>query len=630
MSIGLNPDHAGSGYTSAPTVEIIDPTGNGHGAEATADITGGTAIVKLADGRTLPTGVGLSYVFKRTATDYASTAITNLWYSWAQYYVNQFTNFQPESIQGTLVKSSIGAGPVVTTNQITLASLPATPLAVGMTVNAPAGIPAQTTILKIVGNTVYLSQIPGATTPMTQQFTFGPPQPLPIDATSALYTKPYTLSFSREDTPNATSFGGSVYESMAVQAVNTPPPAYLPNTMNVVDHVIKFYANIPTYNLGWGTVLVGEARDMVKSILRGVYDYYQVPDQTKWYPDPGTHTGGQNFNVFNLDPYVWFVHKIEGLSGYAFSIDDDVANPSATGPDDGSNHSPSNLQIGFAGIHGTGDLSNAKPLGNQKEWFPTTRWGSIETTATISQQDGQSIVTLTDPDAIRLHNQIFTPGPGQVGAYILAPGYIVPGTTLTFFPNGVTSPEITLSQNAISTATPIDVTIDAAQMTIPRVPVANPSFAAPPQTIPPYYTVAPTDPKTFWTFAGSAGIAGSGSVYTKNNPAPIGAQVAFITNKGRISQSVTLEANKVYAVSFLVAEQQLDDGSINSQTLQVKLGATVIGNFTPSASSGAGYVLFTCNAIKVSSAGTYTLSIAGTNPTVSNNTALIDEVQVTG
>ncbi len=98
-SIGLNPDHAGMGYTSAPTVEIIDPTGKGSGAEATADIGGGTATVKLAPGRTLPTGVGMSYTFSRTGTDYASSAITNLWYSWAQYYVDQYKDFQPETAQ---------------------------------------------------------------------------------------------------------------------------------------------------------------------------------------------------------------------------------------------------------------------------------------------------------------------------------------------------------------------------------------------------------------------------------------------------------------------------------------------------------------------------------------------------
>ncbi len=639
-SIGLNPDHAGTGYTTPPKVEIIDPTGKGHGAEATAEITGGTAIVELDDGRTLPTGVGVSYVFKRTGRDYASTDITNLWYSWARYYVDQFTDFQPESEEGTLVKSSIGNGPTVVTNQITLSSLPPTPLAVGMTVTAPSGVPAQTTILKIVGTTIYLSQIPDASTPMTQQYTFGAPQALPIDATSAAYTKPYTLAFSSAQTPAATLFAGSVYESMAVQSVAVPPSAYLPTTMNVVDHVIKFYANLPTYNLGWGTVLVGEIRDIAKSILRGVYDYYQVPDQSQWYPDPKTPTGGQDFNVYNLDPYVWFVHKVEGLSGYAFSIDDDVANPAATGPrDDDSNHNPSNLQIGFAGIKGAGDESAAPPLGNQKEWFPTTPWGSIQAKATIGVQpsgpyEGYSVITLkatpADPDPVRTLNQIVTPGAGQIGAFISAPGYIVPGTTLIYFPNGVSSPEIILSQNAISTDKTIDVTIDAAQMDIPRAAVENADFAAPAQNAPPYYTVNPTGPDTFWNFTGTAGIAGSGSIYTKNNPAPVGTQVAFIQNDGKISQSVEFEADKAYAVSFLVAQQQLDNGSVSSQTLQVKVGDQMVGNFSTTGAGSNGYVLFTSDAFKVAKTGTYRITIAGTNLNGGDNTALISNVQVTG
>ena len=65
-------------------------------------------------------------------------------------------------------------------------------------------------------------------------------------------------------------------------------------------------------------------------------------------------TSGQDFNVYNLDPYVWFVHKVEKMSAYGFSVDDDVANPTATGPllaaDGTPNHDPSNLQIDFGGI----------------------------------------------------------------------------------------------------------------------------------------------------------------------------------------------------------------------------------------------------------------------------------------
>jgi hypothetical protein len=634
-SIGLNPAHAGTGYTSPPQVQIIDPTGSGKGAAATATITGGSAIVQLANGRTLPTGVGMSYVFQRTGSDYASTDITNLWYSWAQYYVNQYNNFAPESAQGSLVYKPIGTGPNLLTNEIALDALPPVPLAVGMTVTA-TGIPAGTTILKIDGKTVYLSQIPDANTPMSQQYTFGKPQALVIDPTSAKYTKTYPLTFSAGDTPNAKLFAGSVYEAMSVQAVALPPAAYLPATMNVVDHVIKFYAKIPTYEQPWGSILVGEARDIVKSILRGVYDYYKVPDQSLWYPNPATATGGQKFNVYNLDPYVWFVHSVEQLTGYGFSVDDDVANPSATGPrGDDTNHAPSDLQIGFAGTQGTGKLSNAKPLGNQKEWFPTTKWGSINTTATIGIQPdgiykGYSVITLTGPNAIRTLNEIITPGPGQVGAYIIAPGYIVPGTTLIYFPNGVLSPQIILSQKAISTTKSIPVTINAAQMKIPKVPVKNPSFSTPQQTSAPYYTINPKGANVGWNFTGSAGIAGQGSIYTNNNPAPVGTQVGFIENTGSISQSVTLMPNRAYAVSFLVAQRRLDNGSINSQTLQVKVGNIVIGDFSPTQTVDGSYVLFTSDAFTVPTAGPYRIVIAGTNTEGGDNTALIEQVMVTG
>ena len=115
---------------------------------------------------------------------------------------------------------------------------------------------------------------------------------------------------------------------------------------------------------------------------------------------PVTPTGGQKFNVYNLDPYVWFVHRVEEMSAYGFSIDDDVSNPTATGPllgpNSDSNHYPNNLQIGFGGTHG---------LGNQSQWFPTIPWGTLEATATISvfhmvgnEYDGRWIVTFTGPD----------------------------------------------------------------------------------------------------------------------------------------------------------------------------------------------------------------------------------------
>ena len=536
------------------------------------------------------------------------------------------------------------------TNQITLPAGSTSSLAVGMGVTAPEGIPKGTTILSISGNTVFLSQIPqfkpDPSNPKSQLYTFTLPTDLPINATSAKFTKTYEMTFSAADTENATLFGGSVYEAMQTQLIGLTPPkdtTNLPETMRVVDNVIKFNANLPTYKSPYGTELVGQVRDITKSILRGVYDYYAVPDQTEWYPNPATPTGGQTFNVYNLDPYVWFVHVEEGISGYAFSVDDDVSNPSATGPEgDANNHYPDNLQIAYAGTQNA-SYPSTPALANLNEWFPTTKWGQIQTTATIGvlpntpkykQYAGYSYITLTGDMPLRTLNKIITPGPGQVGAYIFAPGYIVPGTTLIFFPDGVldpTHPTIVLSQPAVSTGNSIPITINATQFKLPTVPVTNANFANPAQTSAPYYTNNPTGPNVGWAFMGTSGIAAGPSDYTKNSTLPLGEQqVAFIQDQGSISQSVNLAAGQAYAVSFMVDERKLDNGTFNAQPLQVSLGSQVIGTFTPSMTTDGTFTTFTSSAFTVPSAGAYTITIAGQSASGSNNMALVASVAVTG
>jgi hypothetical protein len=79
-----------------------------------------------------------------------------------------------------------------------------------------------------------------------------------------------------------------------------------------------------------------------------------------------------------------------------------------------------------------------------------------------------------------------------------------------------------------------------------------------------------------------------------------------------------------------VAHQQLDNGSVSSQTLQVKVGDQVVGNFSTTGASSNGYVLFTSDAFKVANTGAYPIAIAGTNLNGGDNTALISDIQVTG
>jgi hypothetical protein len=254
------------------------------------------------------------------------------------------------------------------------------------------------------------------------------------------------------------------------------PDSYLPFSMNLVSQVIGFYAKLPGYDRPdrTGSTLVGQVRDVVKSILRGVSDYYQQANQSTWYPSPALATpgltSGQTFGVYSLDPYVWFVHRVLGMSGYGFSVDDDVSNPTATGPllaENGSpNHTPNNLQIQFGGIG---------RLGNTSQWFPTTPWGSLSgptVRATIVQiaapnnpYNGKYAIQFQGPNALKYYNMINNPGDGQVGAGITSslPGYFAAGTTLVHKgPVSGLIPQIVLSLAPLkTTATAIPVTISA-------------------------------------------------------------------------------------------------------------------------------------------------------------------------
>ena len=77
----------------------------------------------------------------------------------------------------------------------------------------------------------------------------------------------------------------------------------------------------------------------------------------------------QSYNVFNLDPFVWFVHKQLLLSGYGFSFDDDTADVNANGAEQ--------LYVAVGGPEG---------LPNTNEWKPSTPWGPRSSYADISEE----------------------------------------------------------------------------------------------------------------------------------------------------------------------------------------------------------------------------------------------------
>jgi hypothetical protein len=107
-------------------------------------------------------------------------------------------------------------------------------------------------------------------------------------------------------------------------------------------------------------------RDKIKSVLRGVSDFTKYPDvvddhgnHLSWYPNPAQPKGNQAFNVFNLDPFVWFVHVQLGFSGYGFSVDDDTADVGAGGA--------TQLQLT---VTGTGGLKNTNAWSIQAPYGP--------------------------------------------------------------------------------------------------------------------------------------------------------------------------------------------------------------------------------------------------------------------
>ncbi len=366
----------------------------------------GTVTIDRSTG--LPINSPRGFEFFRPVTDYASTRIRDIWYAWADYYVKTFTS-GTKQLKGSLVSTS--------SNAIKLSGANASQVvALGMGVQGnKSGIRPGTTVLafdKKDPSIVYLSQLPASTGDDT--FTFSPPTPMPY----ASEANPLNLTFAPgQATADARLFAASVYEAMAAEAAIPIPlpgdaPPKLPKSMVLVSTTIGAdILHLPNSNDPLG----GQVRDLIKSILRGVFDFTQVPD-TKWYPDPSLGTGGLSYNAYNLDPYVWFVHQKLGLSGYGFSVDDDTADVGANGTD----------TLTYV-------VSTKTGLPNPNEWFPSVPYGQITAMAQIIPGQGgkPDILQLLDPVA---YQQIRPDDPANsvTGAFVTGAG-IPAGTNLANF-----------------------------------------------------------------------------------------------------------------------------------------------------------------------------------------------------
>jgi hypothetical protein len=261
--------------------------------------------------------------------------------------------------------------------------------------------------------TVELSLPVAVTGAVSDTFNFAAPQYIvrSSDAPKANGTAgtiPYTLDFTSGGA-KALKFAQTVYDVMQSFSLLLDPGSLLSRSALLLRYSIggnvgSFVANnglIP----GRPTSLPHdrthvELRDEIKSILRGVYSFTAVPDQSQWYPNPATPTQGATldqgsgpkdvtFGIYNLSPYVWFVHVVLHNSSYGFSLDDDVANTTAKS---------SSIEIAVGGNSNTAAVDTTKtpplPAGllnpeaysNGAQYGTQTSDGFIDVTSAIAKK----------------------------------------------------------------------------------------------------------------------------------------------------------------------------------------------------------------------------------------------------
>lgn len=319
---------------------------------------------------------GVIFTFTRPVTDYLSTRLVNLWYTWANYYVTQValdSNAQnQQGISGKAIPDS--AKPAALNNVIQLDSAN-THLVPGMVVTG-AGISTnpsngKTTIISIDADnrTLHLSQ--GVTIGAVGTYDLFLPSwtsnPSVAGFDPSMLLTPFN-PVATVSVPDVKQFAQNAYQLLSFMSqVPADPKSTAPVSVQVVHNVIGGNVTKPTNLDGLHKIEVS-FRTMVKSLLRGVNDFNLQLDQKLWYPDPSLHpVGGQDFNIFNMDPFVWFVHQRLGLSGYGFSLDDDAADIGAI--------YATKLGVSIGGLNG---------LPNQFEWTQQAPFGPVSDNATVT------------------------------------------------------------------------------------------------------------------------------------------------------------------------------------------------------------------------------------------------------
>ena len=396
-------------------------TGNGNSNLGTIDhVDVQNKTVYLKGTFNIPDGTSESFVFARPVTDPYATKLRDLWYSWANYYQAQFATFKPTTLTATVSTDTDNGNKDY--RVLTFAS-PQPDLAVGMAVSN-SNIQFLTTILKIAtisGKTYYyLSRpVPGVTSQQPMSFTFSKPQGIAFASQANIISLKFADTKAAQD--YAKAFAATVYESLSVFSTAFKQDAALPKSMAIVENVIGGNVGfLPTHAPVDYVNISANVRDLIKSALRGVPDFTDTAKypEKDWYPPPSKPEGTQTYNVFNLDPFVWFVHRELKLSGYGFSFDDDTADVEAS--------NATSLSIAVGGLKG---------LSNQEQWEPSTPWGPQHCLADISQAKingvDHTVISLKGDKSADVYNQVKATDTvnGLVGAYVSG-GTIPKGTNL--------------------------------------------------------------------------------------------------------------------------------------------------------------------------------------------------------
>lgn len=343
---------------------------------------------------------GCNFDFSRPVNDYVSADLIKLWYSWVDHYLDATKNTPSQSIVGAVINNKARI----------FFTAPQTGLIEGMQVTGP-GLPdpnparerGGVVILAIADDkkSVTLSQLSDETHPISEQrvYKFVKPQPLPSTPANV-----FNFDFSKDPVNPARDplvFSKKIYLVMASMAQipkNSDPKVKTTRVLELMNNVVGgnmgfiFDTNAQRFSDD-GLAISAIIRDMIKSVLRGVTDFTKFPEYNDnkqiWYPDPAVARGGQKFNVYNLDPFVWFVHVELGFSGYGFSLDDDTADVGAG--------QATKLELTIGGVKG---MPNEEEWTIQAPYGPVTAKGRWDPSETQSFYLGITDATNTTPIVI--------------------------------------------------------------------------------------------------------------------------------------------------------------------------------------------------------------------------------------